>query len=749
MARRGATIEIHGAVQGVGFRPFVYRLAAEIGLDGWVRNDARGVFIEVDGSAADIDSFVDRLRSELPDIAAIEEFELAWSEPRGHDGFAIMHSESSAGATALILPDLATCDACMADVRDHTNRRHRYPFTNCTNCGPRYSIIRSLPYDRPNTTMVSFTMCGECHVEYGEPTDRRFHAQPIACPSCGPTVEWIAGGDRVLGVGSIEAAATAVRSGAIVAIKGLGGYQLVVDATDVEAVARLRTRKQRPTKPFAVMVADAAGAADAIELDDDALAALGSPAAPIVISDRRIDAPITRGVAPGNPTLGVMLPTTPLHHLLLEAVGRPVVATSGNLTDEPICIDDREAMQRLGVIADGFLRHDRPIQRHVDDSVVRRIDGSMRSLRRARGYAPLPIALTRVTRPILAVGAHLKNTVAVTVGRNAFVSQHIGDLATEEADRAFRSAIDDLTAMYDVEPSIVAHDLHPGYRSTEYAVDPTRWKDAIRLGVQHHHAHLASCLADNEFEGPALGVTWDGTGFGPDGTIWGGEFLLGDAKAFDRVGHLAAFGLPGGEAAVREPRRVAASLLSAAGVSLESVTPGTGSFTDTELGIVTTMLDRGFNTPTTTSAGRLFDGVAAILGLTDINTFEGEAAIALEHVAAPTGDTYPVEIRSNVAQVVDWRPMITAILADVAAGVSAEVVSGRFHATLAEAIVRVAERVGHPTVALTGGCFQNRLLTESAANRLRGRGFVVLLHRRVPANDGGISLGQIAVAAAQ
>ena len=751
MLHRRAAIEIHGTVQGVGFRPFVYRLARDLDLAGWVRNDADGVFIEVEGPVVRVERFLDRLTSELPTVAAIDELDVDWSEPRGAVGFEILHSEASGEPTAVILPDLATCVECMVDVDDPTDRRFRYPFTNCTNCGPRFSIIRALPYDRPNTTMASFAMCDACRAEYGDPLDRRFHAQPTACPECGPRLAWRdrEGAPATVGDDALTRAVATVAGGGVVAIKGIGGFQLVVDATDTEAVERLRERKHRPTKPFAVMVGDT-GRADAIaRVTEDEGRTLRSPQAPIVLLPRRDEGVLSPSVAPDNPLVGVMLPTTPLHHLLVREVGVPIVVTSGNLTDEPICVDEHEAMSRLAEIADGYLIHDRPIERHVDDSVARTIDGAIRTVRRARGYAPLPIALSESIPPIVAVGAHLKNTVAVSVGRNVFVSQHIGDLETLEAEAAFQRVVADLMRMYRVRPEIVAHDLHPGYRSTTHALSEAMFGSATRVPVQHHHAHLASCLVDNGHPGPALGVTWDGSGHGTDGTVWGGEFLLGDASRFERVAHLLEFRLPGGDAAIREPRRSAASVLSVAGVPLETSQPGLESFSPGELDVLGRMLASGLNAPVTTSAGRLFDAVAAILGLSARSTFEGEAAMALEHAADEASDPYRMPIEEiDGRRVLDWRPMIRAILGDRSTGVSVGVIAGRFHATLAQAIVDVAVSVDHPVVALTGGCFQNRLLTEATAEKLRRAGFEVLVHRRVPPNDGGISVGQVAVAAA-
>ena len=747
-----ARIEIHGAVQGVGFRPFVYRLATELDLRGWVINDASGVFIEAEGPESTLRRFVERLRSDLPTVASIDTLDVEYGDPVGFASFDIRHSDGAGPRTAIILPDLATCAECLAETLDPRDRRFGYPFTNCTNCGPRFSIIRDLPYDRPNTTMAAFDMCEPCTAEYVDPGDRRFHAQPNACPVCGPRITWVRNevGASLTGGEALAAAVASLAAGEIVAVKGIGGYQLFTDATSDSAVGHLRSVKERPHKPFAVMVADLEAAHAIVEVGDAADDLLASTHAPIVLATRRPSSTVSDLVAPGNPTLGVMLPTTPLHHLLVRAWGGPVVATSGNLTDEPICIDDDEARTRLGSIADGFLVHDRPIERHVDDSVAWVIDGEARLVRRARGYAPMPVTVRSPMPNLLATGAHLKNTIAVSVGRNVFVSQHIGDLETAEAQHAFGAVTNDLTRMYEVDPVAIAHDLHPDYPSTRFALDLASETGVRSIGVQHHHAHLASCLADNDDEGPALGVTWDGTGYGTDGTIWGGEFLLGDAAGFDRVGHLLPFRLPGGDAAVREPRRSAAGVLHAAGLDLDPASPGLTSFTDRELGIVATMLDRGLHAPITTSAGRLFDAVAAMVIGATVSTFEGQAAMALEHATDQQAyDPYPIDVDdATPTLVVDWRPTIGAILADIASGTDARHISGSFHATMTEAIVAMAKRVGHGTVALSGGCFQNRLLTEKTARRLRDEGFAVLLHRRVPPNDGGISLGQAVVAAA-
>lgn len=751
MTTRRAAIEIHGAVQGVGFRPFVYRLATEIGLAGWVLNDVNGVFIELDGTLDAIELFVTRLTDELPPVAVIDSMRVDWLPAAGHEGFTIRRSEGSGAKTAVILPDLATCVDCTREVLDPTDRRHGYPFTNCTNCGPRFSIIEELPYDRPNTTMSTFIMCDMCSIEYDDPADRRFHAQPNACATCGPSVVWDAGDTVVVDQeAALDEAAAAIRSGKTVALKGIGGYQLLVDARNDTAIRGLRGAKERPDKPFAVMISELPTAASYVELDETAKRLLASPQSPIVLLPKVEASDLSRFVAPDNPMVGIMLPTTPLHHLLVSRLDGPIVATSGNLADEPIAIDTEAAVARLGRIADGFLSHNRPIKRHVDDSVAWIVEGTPRLLRRARGYAPMPVTVADELPSVLATGAHLKNTIAVSVGRNVFVSQHIGDLETDEAHRAFTDVIADLTRMYEIQPDVVAHDLHPDYLSTQFATTNPEYESVAKVAVQHHHAHLASCLADNATTESALGVTWDGTGYGSDGTIWGGEFLLGDAHGFDRVAHLRPFRLPGGEAAVREPRRSAAGVLFELGIDLGSTTPGLESFTDQELGVLASMITKDINSPVTTSAGRLFDAASAIAGLASVSSFEGHGAMALEFAATGTRtEPYPMEvIKTERPLILDWGPMVEAMLADISAGIDVGIVARRFHEGLVSGIVAVARLAGHPRIALTGGCFQNRMLTERTAEELRRDGFEVLLHRRVPPNDGGISLGQVMVAAA-
>ena len=833
---RRLRVEIHGAVQGVGFRPFVYRLATELGLAGWVINDTAGVFIEVEGAEPLLGEFLRRLPAERPPRALIHSLDADRLPPAGYAGFEIRHSKGQGSKTVLVLPDIAVCPDCLREVFDPADRRYGYPFTNCTNCGPRFSIIQALPYDRPSTTMRRFVMCPTCQAEYDSPLDRRFHAQPNACPVCGPQLavagEQLSDGGKQAAkeAGSarftfhaahdaLQIAADSLRVGQIVAVKGLGGFHLMVDAGNAEAVARLRQSKPRREKPFALMVRDLAAARRLVEVDEQAAALLTSAEAPIVLLPRRADAPVAANVAPANPTLGVMLAYTPLHHLLLDALARPapgegcaqtgrsmadsgieaLVATSGNLSDEPICTDEAEAVQRLGHIADLFLVHDRPIERHVDDSVVWMIEGQPRLLRRARGYAPLPVLLSQPAPTILAVGAHLKNTVALSIGRQVFISQHIGDLETAEALAAFERVIADFLSLYEVRPVAIAHDLHPDYLSTRWAKenDESRTMNdesgadpeyagstdhhSWLIPVQHHHAHLAACLAENDAAGLTLGVTWDGTGYGLDGAIWGGEFLLGDAADFTRVAHLQPFRLPGGDAAVKGPRRVALALLwelyGEASLGMDDLAP-VRALPPSERQVLSQMLRRGLSAPITTSAGRLFDGVAALLGLHQQVSFEGQAAIALEYAVDRREDgAYPLILRdqrnaeelrgtqgnpelrfqeslpfsaiSSPPLLLDWRPLLEALVHDLRAGVSSGIMAARFHHALVDGIVQVARAVGQPQVALTGGCFQNRLLLERSAHRLRQAGFHVLLHREVPPNDGGISLGQVAVAAAR
>jgi len=772
------SIALRGAVQGVGFRPFVFRLATELQLSGWVNNSPQGVFIEVEGPRPALENFQRRLESEKPPQSFIQSLEMSWLDAVGYPAFEIRASQRDGCKSALVLPDIATCPDCLREILDPANRRFRYPFTNCTNCGPRFSIIEALPYDRDHTAMKGFTMCPACQAEYDDPRDRRFHAQPNACPACGPRLEFwgLTGETSATEHAALLAAATAIRHGQIVAVKGIGGFHLLVDARNEPAIQRLRERKHREEKPFALMFPSLAGVQAVCAVSPLEERLLRSPAAPIVLLRKISHQPsaIGHSVAPGNPHLGAMLPANPLHHLLLAELGFPVVATSGNLSDEPICTDEADARERLRGIADAFLVHNRPILRHEDDSIVRVMLDREMMLRRARGYAPLPISIPVAagvrrlnlipsnqpeppdlgcSQTVLAVGAHLKNSIALAVGENVFLSQHIGDLETEEAHQAFRRVAADLPRLYEAKPQIIVADLHPDYLSTTFANELAARTGPspapIRLGVQHHVAHVLSCIAENEVRLPALGVAWDGTGYGPDGVIWGGEFFRITAQAVERVAHLRPFRLPGGEAAVKEPRRVALGLLFAAGgpaIFEQPDMPLQAAFSTAELATIQTMLQRGLNSPLTTSMGRLFDGVAALAGLRQKMRYEGQAAMELEFAldGIQTDEQYDLPLVSlPEGRQLDWEPLLKAVLSDVQSGVAIGIISAKFHHALAEAVVAVAKMTGETRVVLSGGCFQNRYLTERIVTRLRAAGFQPYWHQRVPPNDGGIALGQI------
>jgi hydrogenase maturation protein HypF len=756
-------IAIEGIVQGVGFRPFVYREATARELRGFVRNDAAGVTIEVEGEEAAVADFLSALRRGGPPLATITSIEARTTEPAGYDRFEIVESQAGADRTALVSPDIATCDACLAELFDPADRRYRYPFLNCTDCGPRFTIVRRVPYDRPNTTMRDFVMCSACQREYDDPTDRRFHAQPNACPACGPRLAEVAdGGVLAEGEAALGRAVEALRRGRIVAVKGLGGYHLACDATSGAAVTRLRARKHREAKPLAVMVVDLAAARRLCVVDEPAERLLLSAARPIALLRRRsathggggagVAEEVAEEVAPGSGDLGVMLPYTPLHHLLMEAVARPLVMTSGNRTDEPIAIDDAEAQDRLGPIADLFLAHDRPIEAGCDDSVARIMRQGPAWLRRSRGLAPRPVTLPRpVETPVLGVGAHLKNTFCLAKGGSAFLSHHIGDLENLPAYRALERGIDHLAALFDVDPRVVAHDLHPDYLSTRLALE--REAEA-HVPVQHHHAHVAACVAEHGQTGPVLGVAFDGTGLGTDGAVWGGEFLIVEGRQFERAAHLGYVPLPGGEGAVRHPDRMAAAHLVAAydGDPDRIPIPFLERFDPGELGLIRRMLATGVRSPPTSSVGRLFDAVAALAGVCHTARFEGEAAMRLEWAAEPgVTDGYRFALRDGMPTTADAGPVIRGVVEDVRRGERAGVIAARFHAAVASLVGEVADRVRSQTgirvVALTGGVFQNALLVERTAALLDSGGYRVLLHRRVPCNDGGISFGQVAVAA--
>ncbi len=743
-------------MQGVGFRPFVYRLAVELGLSGEVSNDSEGVLVEVEGPVGALDELVRRLVDDAPPLARVTGTAYASLPPRGLDGFRIVESRTGSSPAVPVSVDVATCDDCLAEVADPTDRRFGYPFTNCTNCGPRYTIIRSIPYDRPTTTMAGFAMCDACASEYHDPTDRRFHAQPNACPVCGPQLRLLApdGGEVAARSGALDGAVAALLAGRVLAVKGLGGFHLAVVATDDNAVSELRRRKQRDDKPFAVMVADLDAAHCLCALTPRAEAALVSPRRPIVLAPRH-RAPrrgaVADGTAPGLPELGLMLPYTPLHHLLLAGVGRPLVMTSGNASDEPIAHDDGDAVARLGPMVDAILTHDRPIHIRCDDSVVRaRAAGDVQMVRRSRGYAPEPLELlSPARRQVLAVGAELKNTIAVAKDHAVVASHHIGDLEHLAAYRSFLQAVDHLCHLAGVEPEVVAHDLHPEYLSTKFAVE----MDLPTVGVQHHHAHIASCLVEHARREPVLGLAFDGLGLGSCGTLWGGELLVADLQGFRRVGHLRAVPLPGGDRANTEPWRMAMAWADAALGPAAAERYGRG--VDERWKAVLALIEHS-GTATTTSVGRLFDAVAALVGLHPRMTYEGQAPIALEAATAgvPLGDgagyRAVLETGGELA-VLDPGPLVARVVAEREAGTPVPVIAAGFHDGLghstAALAIDLAQRHGLDTVALSGGVFQNARLSQVVERSCRDAGLAVLVHHRIPPNDGGISIGQAAVAA--
>lgn len=739
-------VRVAGIVQGVGFRPFVHSLATAHGLGGFVGNDDTGVVAEVEGGADGVDAFLDALRRRPPALAVVESVTTTSLAPCGERTFVIGASSVTGHRDALICADTATCDECLAEMSDPSDRRYRYPFVNCTNCGPRFTIVRDVPYDRAATTMAGFAMCDACAAEYQDPADRRFHAQPTCCPACGPTL-------RLDGCGEhgdpVREAAARLGAGAVLAVKGLGGYHLAARADDEAAVARLRAGKHREEKAFAVMVGDLTAADRLVTVDPAAAAVLASRRRPITLLRRRPGAAVAQAVAPGNRDLGVMLPYTPLHHLLAVELATPFVLTSGNVTDEPIAVDDADARIRLGPLVDGFLTHDRPIHVRTEDSVVRVHRGAELPVRRARGYAPEPVPLGfAVRRPTLGLGAEVKSTVCVARDRRAFLSPHLGELTNPEALRSFRHMTGHLARLFAVEPAVLAHDLHPEYLSTKEAVARSEVSDVELVAVQHHHAHIAACLAEHgrsPDDGPVLGVAFDGTGLGDDGTLWGGELLLADLAGFQRVGHLACVPLPGGAAAIREPwRMVVAHLPDGAGLAVRERHAQRWD-------AVASMVRRGTGSPATSSVGRLFDAVAALLGVRDTVTYEGQAAVELEQrVSRTESGAYPTGLRDGVLCGTD---LVRAAAEDLRAGVDVGRIAARFHHGLADttvrAVVAAAGEYGARTAALAGGVFVNDVLLERIRGGLEAAGMEVLVPTRVPCNDGGISLGQVAVAAAR
>ena len=749
---RRVRARVDGTVQGVGYRPFVYRLADELGIAGWVLNDERGVVVEAEGPAGAVEAFVARLSADAPPLAEVRGVQAEPVAVVGTPGFEIVASERGGAATAPVTPDSATCADCLAELADPDDRRHRYPFSNCTNCGPRFTIVQGIPYDRPLTTMAGFEMCDACRAEYEDPLDRRFHAQPNACPACGPQVRLIErNGSDVEGVEDpVRAAAQDLLDGRILAVKGLGGYHLACRADSEEAVGALRARKHREDRPFALLVADVDAARRLVELDAAEEALLTSRARPIVLARRRPDADIAASIAPGAPDLGLMLPYTPLHHLLAHDAGVPLVFTSGNLSDEPIAFSDDDARERLRRIADRFLVHDRPIATRTDDSVVRVVRERPLMLRRSRGYVPASLDLPISTaQHVLGMGAEQKNAFCVAKGDRAWPSHHIGDLKNYETLESLQTGIAHFEALFEVVPELVVHDLHPDYLSTKYAL----MRDDVKLfAVQHHHAHLAATLAEHGETGPAVGAIFDGTGYGTDGTVWGGEILVGGLDKIGRSGRLRPIRLPGGERAITEPWRMACAWLTDMQVALP---PAFAEIAQQRWNMVARMSLQGTGSPFTSSMGRLFDAVAAICGVRLEVTYEGQAAVEFEALAdRAAADPYPLEFEHrNQAVALDPRPMIHAVLDDIAAGVPVSTISARFHAGLARAtadvLVIVAERQDLQVAVLSGGVFQNRLLLELTMAALQEAGLRVLVPEQLPPNDGQIAFGQVAVTAAR
>jgi hydrogenase maturation protein HypF len=756
-ARRRLRVCVHGVVQGVGFRPFVYTTAAALGLSGSVRNDTSGAIVEVEGDPGEIEHFLARLRQEPPPLAVIESIETQDIPPVGGTGFTIADTSRSDGGRTLASPDVAMCADCAAEQRDPSNRRYRHAFVNCTNCGPRFTIIASLPYDRASTTMASFAMCAECAREYADPTDRRFHAQPVCCPNCGPALRYRDGdGGMTDGDGALVRARRLLRGGGILAIKGIGGYHLACDANDEHAVAELRGRKRRGDKPFAVMVPDLPTARAIADVDEPSARLLSGPQRPIVLVPRRRDAPIADAVAPRNPDFGVMLAYAPLHALLFglpgDDAGPPVlVMTSGNLGGEPICFTDDDALERLSHLADGWLMHDRAILVPCDDSVVRVVDGLELPIRRSRGYAPLPIALPVSVPPTMAVGADLKNTMAVADGRYAWLSQHIGDmddLATLSAFDAAQWHLRELTA---VEPELLVADAHPLYRSTAWAHRNAAGRP-VRT-VQHHHAHIAAVMAEHGLDGsqPVLGFAFDGTGYGSDAAVWGGEVLLANYKGYQRLAQLKYVPLAGGDISVLRPYRMALAHLWAAGIPWEPALPPVAACPADEQRVLRHQLETGLGCAPTSSIGRLFDAVSSLAGVRHIADYEAQAAIELEGLSRGVdcgASVYVFDVdRSGQTALIDPTPVVRAVVHDQREGVPAAMIGARFHCAVADLIVDLAreERDASQTIALSGGVFQNALLLQLASKRLQANGFDVITHRFVPPNDGGIALGQLLV----
>jgi len=780
---KSASISVRGIVQGVGFRPFVYGLAVKHGLKGFVYNTSEDVRIEAEGAEDEIRLFEQELKTNAPPLAYIEDITVRYHRSRGYENFEIHPSRAQTGKYQLISPDIATCRPCLEELLNPADRRYRYPFINCTNCGPRFTIIEDMPYDRAKTTMRGFKMCPECQAEYDSPLDRRFHAQPNACPRCGPHVELVDDrGKLVTKEDPIGAASRLLKEGKTVAVKGLGGFLLACDATNEGAVRTLRERKKRPSKPLAIMVSNADEARCHCYVSPEEEKLLTSPQSPIVLMTWREDSSVCRAVAPNLGFLGVMLPYTPLHHMLLRDTGRPLVMTSGNLSEEPIARDNDEALRRLSGIADYFLMHNRDIYSRYDDSVVMVERGTSQLVRRARSYAPYPIRLPFKARHVLACGAEDKNTFCLTRDNYAFVSQHIGDMENMETLEHFERTIALYKRLFHVEPEVIAYDLHPDYLSTKYALE--LGQSGMKLvGVQHHHAHIAGCMADNALEDPVIGVAFDGTGMGTDGNIWGGEFLVADYRGFRRAGHLEYLPLAGGAAAIRRPYRIAIGYILAllgedalndvvagpggSGMKRPSVSP-IGHVSQVEIEIVRRQIERRINSPLTSSMGRLFDAISALLGIRGRIDYEGQAAVELEMAAYPplvarnpsaknneaiaeTGEAYPYEIvEDNEIRIVRLRDLLSAVIEDLRRHIPESEISLKFHNAMARMINDMCRVISGETgitqIALSGGVFQNRLLLRKTIGLLEHSGLQVLTHKQVPCNDGGVSLGQAVIA---
>ncbi len=762
-----AHISVHGVVQGVGFRPFVYRLATKHNLKGWVCNTSEDVKIEVEGKMEAIEQFKLDLQTKAPPLARIEDITTSYHPTIGYESFEIRHSIAEEGKYQLISPDIATCQACLGELLDPNDRRYRYPFTNCTNCGPRFTIIEDIPYDRPKTTMRYFQMCPQCQAEYDNPLDRRFHAQPNACPKCGPHVELLdAQGNTLSCSDPISSASQLLREGKIIAIKGLGGFLLACDATNATTVKTLRKRKRRPFKPLAIMATNMDEVKRHCYVSPEEEQVLTSPQSPIVLMRWKDDSPVSREVAPNLRYLGVMLPYTPLHHILLGDTGLPLVMTSGNLSEEPIAKDNDEALRKLSGIADYFLVHNRYIYSRYDDSVAMVERAASQIVRRARSYAPSPIPLTFRAKQVLGCGAEMKNTFCLTRDNHAFLSQHIGDMENVETLEHFVNTFSLYKKLFRIEPEITAHDLHPDYLATKYAQQ--LGESGLKLiPVQHHHAHIVSCMVDNGLQSPVIGVALDGTGMGNDGHIWGGEFMVADYQSFNRVGHLEYLPLPGGDAAIKRPYRIAIGyILSLLGESaLNQGLAFMRQVGEVEVEVIKRQIEREINSPLTSSMGRLFDALSALIGIRSEVDYEGQAAVELEMAAyschceehsdeaiSDNKESYPYSITEDKGiKIVQLGALLSAIIEDLKQGISSPGrISVRFHNTVAlmvnEVCHLIADETGINQIALSGGVFQNRLLLRKTVSSLEKSGFLVFTHQQAPCNDGGISLGQAVIA---